>query len=354
MSSIKKVINQLEKKYPISLAEEWDNVGLLIGRDDKEIKKILITLDLTEEVIDTAVVDGIDMIITHHPIIFEKMNRITNKTILGRKIMRLIKRDIAVYTMHTNLDAAKDGLNDFLLKKLGVNSWQVIDKNFIEIYKLSIYLSKDNFVDMIKIVNECEYIEIESTENISHTFVCDERNRHDSELILKDANKIEVRGEKNNLLNVISAIEHKMHGVNFSYELIKLENKIDLGSGIGRIYDLGKEVSLDDYCNFVKDNLELDGIKVVYNSNKTVRKIGLINGSGMSYMKNLIGKVDLLITSDVKYHDALDAYENDLAIVDIGHYESEHFFGSLIVDELKEFEDIKITEFNIEAVLKYR
>ncbi|MDC7290957.1 Nif3-like dinuclear metal center hexameric protein [Blautia schinkii] len=98
------LISYLEEHYPAKAAEEWDNVGLLVGDDEKEISHIFLALDLTEEVLDEAVEAGADMIVTHHPMIFSGIKKINNHTFVGRKILSLIRQDIPYYAMHTNYD----------------------------------------------------------------------------------------------------------------------------------------------------------------------------------------------------------------------------------------------------------
>ena len=132
----REIINILEKKFPRSNAEEWDNVGLLIGDYDKEIKKIQFSIDATVEAIENAISRNVDMIITHHPVIFKAIKNINEQEILGKKIRALIKNDINVYSIHTNLDSSIDGLNDYVLKQLGVREYKILDfeedKNYEE------------------------------------------------------------------------------------------------------------------------------------------------------------------------------------------------------------------------------
>ena len=111
---LNRLINFLEEKFPIFLAEEWDNVGLQIGKRDSKINGILLSLDLTEKVIDKAIEIGANLIITHHPLIFKPLKNISSDSLMGKKIMKLIENGISVYSMHTNLDSGKSGLNDFL------------------------------------------------------------------------------------------------------------------------------------------------------------------------------------------------------------------------------------------------
>lgn len=113
------LINKIEKKYPLDLAFDFDNVGLLIGDKNKKISKILVTLDVTQKVINQAIEKNIDLIISHHPIMFRPIKKITSDTLEGRKIISLIANNIALYSLHTNLDVAKDGLNEYILNLLG-------------------------------------------------------------------------------------------------------------------------------------------------------------------------------------------------------------------------------------------
>jgi dinuclear metal center YbgI/SA1388 family protein len=125
---IKTLIKRLNKEYPLQLAESWDNVGLLVGDDEREITKVQISLDATEEVIDRAIEVGANLIITHHPMIFSGLKNITSKNFMGRKILKLIENKIAVYSMHTNLDSANGGLNEYIVQKLGVTTSKILDE----------------------------------------------------------------------------------------------------------------------------------------------------------------------------------------------------------------------------------
>ena len=118
---VKDVVNAIEKLAPPELAEHWDNVGLLIGDENRECKKILFALDAIDAVIDEAIEEKADMIITHHPIIFKGVSSVNTKTALGRRIIKLIKNDIAVYCAHTSLDIAQGGTNDILAETLNLS-----------------------------------------------------------------------------------------------------------------------------------------------------------------------------------------------------------------------------------------
>ena len=123
----KDVMYEIEKEYPLNYALSWDNVGLLVGRDDKEVKRIYIALDATDEVIDEAVRTGADMLITHHPMIFSPIKRIHNLDFVGERILKLIQNDISYYAMHTNFDTI-GGMAKEAAKMLGIQNMEVLEE----------------------------------------------------------------------------------------------------------------------------------------------------------------------------------------------------------------------------------
>ena len=249
---VKDIIGNLEKKYPKANAESWDNVGLIVGKLNQEVRKVQLSLDATDKAIENAIKNSADLIITHHPMIFKPVKTITTMDNLGRKIIKLIENNKSLYAMHTNLDSSKNGLNDYILNLLGVENSKVID------------------------VNE-----------------------FDSEV------------------------------------------------GIGRLYTLSKEMSIDEYATFVKNSLKIKNIRIISeNREKIIKKIALINGSGMSYWRKVksLG-ADLFITGDIGYHDALDAKEAGINVFDIGHFESENCFVELLRKDIEGM-GIEVITFN--------
>ncbi len=248
----KDIINFLEEKYPRSNAEEWDNVGLLVGNNKKDVKKIQLSIDATEKAVDYAAQNNVDMIVTHHPLIFKPLKSIVMSELSGRKIIKLIENGLNLYSIHTNLDSSKDGLNDYILELLEVKKYKIIDIN---------------------------------------------------------AN--------------------------------------DETAGIGRMYTLEEKITILEYADFIKTKMEIKNVRVISNDLKSeVKKIALINGSGMSYWRKVksLG-ADLFITGDIGYHDALDAKESGLHLIDIGHFESENCFSELLKKNLEEI-GLEVLIFN--------
>lgn len=119
------IIVSLERLSPPSFAESWDNVGLLAGRRDKEVNKLCVALDATDEVIDEAVRTGADMLLTHHPLIFSPLKKVNTDDFTGRRLVKLLQNDISYYAMHTNFDIM--GMADAAADEIGLKDRQVLD-----------------------------------------------------------------------------------------------------------------------------------------------------------------------------------------------------------------------------------
>ncbi|MGL4989768.1 MAG: Nif3-like dinuclear metal center hexameric protein [Sarcina sp.] len=156
---IEKFIEIAEKIAPPSLKEDFDNVGLMVGNKLSDVKKILLALDCTNDVIEEAKELGVNLIYTHHPLIFKKPSSITTDTLLGKKIITLIQNDISVYSAHTNLDSVKDGINDTIVHMLGFKSYQIIDKNkFDENAGIGRMVSLDSPIYLRDIIEKCKLV----------------------------------------------------------------------------------------------------------------------------------------------------------------------------------------------------
>ncbi|MFA6708256.1 MAG: Nif3-like dinuclear metal center hexameric protein [Fusobacterium sp.] len=255
------IIKILENKFPLNNAEEWDNVGLIIGNRKQEIKKVQISLDITDKVIENAINSKVNLIISHHPFIFSPKKKINTDFSVGRKTLKLISNGISVYTLHTNLDSSVDGLNDLLVKKLKLVSTRIIDAKI-------------------------------------------------------DGDKV---------------------------------------CGIGRYCKINEPILLKDFITNVKSLLSLEKIIVSGKDieNKKISKIAVVNGSGSSYWrKSRSVGAEVLITGDLKYHDALDAKEDGMIIMDIGHYESERFFYEIILKLIDDIEELETIVYNDKKVLE--
>lgn len=347
------IINKLEEEFPLNLQETWDNSGLLIGDKNSEISKVQISLDITESVIDNAIEKGCELIITHHPVIFENIKRINDSTVLGKKILKLIKNGINVYSAHTNLDSAKDGLNSYIAQKLLAKDAKIMDENYYSVYKMNIFVSKSILEEVLSILNGSKELEFLEYKRVSYTSKVTERILENNEIKELESYNIQIMGEKNKLYSILNKIKER-HPINqIAFEILSLENKHKTGTGLGRIFKVEETMSFEECINFVKEKLNLDFVKIVKANDNPIKKIAVVNGSGAEFWKKSYDMgADVFITGDFKYHNALDAFEKGLNIIDIGHYEAEHFFNEIIIKKLDD--NLKIEVYNEKRILEIK
>ena len=170
------IFEYLKNLYPIELAMDWDNSGFLIGRSDKEVKNVLVVLDITNEVLEYAVAKDIDLIVSHHPIIFSALKRVTDETLLGNYILKILRNDICVIAMHTNFDIAKGGMADICSERLGLSNTcvfeitNVCDEEELGIGKIGDLkkdMSLDELIKLVKTKFDLSHVSVFGRENIN-------------------------------------------------------------------------------------------------------------------------------------------------------------------------------------------
>ncbi|MFW6295063.1 MAG: Nif3-like dinuclear metal center hexameric protein [Halanaerobium sp.] len=339
------VLQLMGQIAPSALAEDWDNVGLQVGNPSQDVKNILIALDFNQEVLKEAVEKECDLIITHHPFIFKGIKSVNTQNQSGKLIFELIKNNISLFSAHTNLDIAEDGLNDYLIRKLDVENISILKTTSSQNYlKLVTFIPEDNF----EAVRDALYQKgAGSFNNYSHSGFYQKGEGNfkalaDSDPYLGEKGRLnkvkEYRFETivapENLDKVIKELL-KVHPYEEpAWDLYKMEN-LKNEKGIGRIADLKKEINLDNFIDLVKKVYDLELIKVV-KSKKKIKKVALCSGSGADFIKDAYYQgADLYLTGDVKFHEAQSAEELGLSLIDFGHYGSEKFVRELLIDRLE-------------------
>lgn len=170
------IFEYLKNLYPIELAMDWDNSGFLLGRSDKEVKNVLVVLDITNEVLEYAGAKDIDLIVSHHPIIFSALKRVTDETLLGNYILKILKNDICVIAIHTNFDIAKGGMADICSERLGLSNTCVFERiNVCDEEELGIGkigdlkkdMSLDELIKLVKTKFDLSHVSVFGRENIN-------------------------------------------------------------------------------------------------------------------------------------------------------------------------------------------
>ncbi|MDR1774824.1 MAG: Nif3-like dinuclear metal center hexameric protein [Clostridioides sp.] len=349
--NLKDITNLIEKKYPLSLAYDWDNVGLMVGEVDSDVKKILLTIDANEDIIDEAIQKNVDLIITHHPFIFSKLKNVNTYDLKGKLIYKLIKNNISLYSMHTNFDIAKDGMNDYFMKVIGIDSSEILESTYFEnLYYLNVYVPND-FVDKVKLAignagggsignySHCSFsIKGEGgfcPKEGSNPFI-GIKNTYEN----VDETKLEVCVSEDKIDAVVKAMLESHPYEEVAYGIYKLENKIN-EQGIGRIGNLKSKTNFKNFANEIKTIFDVNCLRVVGDLDKEIEKVAVVTGAGSDYIKLAKRKgADVFITGDMKYHEAQMAEELGICVVDLGHFESENIFK----DVMKSFLEIKIEE----------
>lgn len=343
---IKDIIRILEEQSPLKYAEDWDNVGLLVGDREKTVKKIMISLDATDAVISQAVNEKVDMLITHHPLLFSPIKKITVDDFIGNRIIKLIQNNISYYAMHTNFDIM--GMADAAASKLGFMNTHVLEVTYTEkLYKVVVYVPTSH-ADLVREAmtskggghigsySDCTF----NIEGIG-TYTPLEGTSPYIGTINQQTKTQEVRIEtiitKEKLNSMINHMIEVHPYEEVAYDIYELKNE-GKSEGIGRYGYLPKEMSLKECANLVKDKFCTNYVRMIGDQEKIVKKVALSTGSGKSMIKYAIKeKVDVLITGDIDHHTALDALERDLCIIDAGHFGTERFMVEYVKDYLEGF-----------------
>ena len=349
------IINFMESFAPSFLAESWDNPGLLVGSKSADIKKILVALDAEEPVIDEAVKIGADLIVTHHPFIFKGIKKIDFDEPMGRKVFKLIKNNIGVFSAHTNLDIAFGGTNDVIAKIINLKNIDILEETFSEkVFKLAVYVPKEHAEKIRQVIFEENAGEIGNYSccTFSYEGVGTFKPLEGSNPFLGEKDKVEYAKEEKietivlekNLKGLIEKIikVHPYEEPAYDVYMLDFNGK---KFGIGRIGEV-EPVLFKNFAKDLKNKLGLSDIRVVGDLEKEVKKAAICTGSGIEYMyaAKKMG-ADVFITSDFKYHEMQQAKELGIALIDATHYASEH----AVLPYIKEYLEKSLKDKNGEC-----
>lgn len=349
---IKEFIKDFEQIIPIKQAEDFDNVGLLCGNPERDISGVLIAHDALESVVEEAIQKNFNLIVCFHPIIFSGLKSITGKNYVERAILKALENKIAIYAIHTAFDNDYFGVNYKICEVLGLQNQNILMPKQNQLKKLEVYVPVDSAEKLknalfqagagnIGFYDECSF-----TINGNGTF----RPLEGSNPVTGTHNERENANEV--LLSVIFE-DYKKHQILFAmkqnhpyeevaYQLISLDNENQY-TGLGRFGDLETEMEEVDFLKFVKEKFNLNVIRHNNLTQKKIKRVGVLGGSGANGIKAaLSAKCDAYLTGDVKYHDFFSA-EDKMLICDIGHFESEQF----VTQQLFEILSKKFTTFAV-------
>ncbi|WP_099352244.1 Nif3-like dinuclear metal center hexameric protein [Fredinandcohnia onubensis] len=326
------VIQVFEQFSPKHLAVEGDRerIGLQVGTLNKPVKKIMVVLDVLEEVVDDAISNDVDLIIAHHPPIFRPLKTVQTDTPSGRIIEKCILHNIAIYAAHTNLDVAVGGVNDLLADALGLTNIELLAPTYEEtLKKLAVYVPRESADEVrdalgsagagyIGNYSHCTY----NTPGTGTFLPHQGTNPHIGEvgkLEVVDEIKIETVFPSSLQKKVITAMLNAHPYEEVAFDIYPLENEGNV-LGLGRVGYLEQEMTLEQFALYVKDKLEVNGLRVVGSLSDKVKKVAVLGGDGNKYVSHAKrAGADVYVTGDMYYHVAHDAMMMGLNIVDPGH-----------------------------------
>jgi dinuclear metal center YbgI/SA1388 family protein len=349
---VQDVINHLQELAPLAYAEDFDNVGLLVGDRNQSVSGILVTLDTLETVVDEAIDNNCNLIVSFHPIIFKGLKKLNGNSYVERVVIKAIKNNIAIFSIHTALDNAIEGVNSIICDQLGLSKKQILIPQSGTIKKLQTYVPKDNAKALrqdlfnagagsIGNYESCSFnVDGEGTYlgNENSNPVIGEKGRLHSE----NETAISVTYKRHLESKVLKALFKSHPYEEVAYEITTLENN-NQQIGMGMIGELNEPLDAVACLEYIKTKMNASCIRHSKLLNKPIKRIAVLGGSGsfaISAAKR--ANADLFVTADLKYHDFFSA-ENEIVLADIGHYESEQFTKSFLVDYLSK----KITNFAI-------
>lgn len=349
---IKDIAACIEEIAPLNYAEDFDNVGLLVGDFNTEVTGVLVTLDTLETVVDEAIDNNCNLIVSFHPILFSGLKKLNGKNYVERAVIKAIKNNIAIYAMHTALDNSFQGVNAKMCEILGLNNKKILIPQKNTLKKLTTYAP---IAAAEKVRQALFNAGAGTVGNYDHCSFNAEgygtfKGNENSNLVYGEKGKLHQENEtligvifeKHKERNILSALFESHPYEEVAYEIVSLENT-NKEIGLGMIGELAEEKSETDFLKFLKSTMNSKGIRHSELLGKPIKKVAVLGGSGSFAIEKAIeAGADIYVTADIKYHEFYKA-ENKLVIADIGHYESEQFTKNLLVDILtKKFPNFAI------------
>jgi dinuclear metal center YbgI/SA1388 family protein len=360
IATVADIIKAMESFAPSWLAEEWDNAGLQIGQTDWPVRNVWVALDPSPDVVRDAGENNVDLLITHHPLIFTPLKSINFATAIGATIQLAVQQQMAIFTAHTNLDNATDGLNDILARRIGLKNLKVLGTaKEVERCKLVVYVPEGYEQKVLDNLFETRAGEIGPYNCCSFrgkgigTFRPQASATPFTGKIGEISHEGEIRIEtvvrKNDLNSVIEQIRKNHPYETMAYDIYPLLT-VESGQGIGRLGTLDQPISLVTFAQSIKEKLELDYVNVAGKPDLLVREAAVCSGSGSSLMDDFFSSgAQVYVSGDLRYHDARAAEAAGVGLIDIGHFASEHMIVNVLAQRLKQALSESGADVSVEA-----
>ncbi|HQP04737.1 MAG TPA: Nif3-like dinuclear metal center hexameric protein [Bacteroidales bacterium] len=362
---IKDVIRIIEDAAPLQYQESYDNSGLLVGSASEAVSGVLVSLDITEDVLQEAIQTGCNLIVAHHPLIFKTLKKITGSNAIERCVATAIKNDIAIYASHTSMDAAPGGVNHKIAEKLGLKNISVLSEPNTGLSKLVCYVPVDYAAKVRDAMFEsgagfignydCCSFNTQGTGTYragqgSHPFIGQLGELHcESEV------KVETIVPEHLLNNTIAAMIAAHPYEEVAYDVYQLKNR-NIAFGIGVVGDLPKKTDFMEFILMLREIFDSKCIRSSKSIGSVVNRIALCGGSGAGLIPLAIaGGADVFITGEIGYHQFFTA-ENKIVLIELGHYETEQFVKEIFYDLISKNNPkfaVRISKINTNPIITY-
>jgi dinuclear metal center YbgI/SA1388 family protein len=344
------VITALEARYDPSLAEDWDAVGLVCGDPEEPVRSVLFAVDPTAEVVDEAIATGVDLLVTHHPLLLSPVHGVPASDPKGRLVHRLIRAGVALFVAHTNADRAPDhGVNDALAGALGVTGLRPLEAAAApETDTLVVFVPvgiSDELVDALAAAGAGvigDYTRCVWQTTGTGTFIPGAgthpaigRRGHVEQVPEVRLEMVVPRSSRDDVLRALHEL-HPYEDPGYAF----FENSATASrAGLGRVGELTDPVTLREFAERVAGTLPATsgGVRVAGDPGRIVRTVAVCGGSGASMMgaAAAVG-ADVFVTSDLKHHAAQDAAQaSGPALCDVAHFASEFPWLACAADLLR-------------------
>lgn len=324
----------LNRLYPPALAESWDNVGLQVGDPQQEISRILIALDPSRAVIEQARHHLCQLVLTHHPLIFRPVKKITPQDATGHILFTAIQSGIAIFSAHTNLDSSANGLNDWLAARLGLEQTRPLQPpSSGSLLKLVVYVPASHQQQVADALfaagagtiggyDRCSFYTA-GTGTFRPGMAASPYVGTPGQDEQVDEIRLETVLPRHLQQRVLDRLFKSHPYEDVAFDLFALENQ-PTQHGLGRIGLLPRPLELEAFATQIKQQLGCTTLRQVQGHTKTLRKAAVCSGSGASVLHEAARQgADVLVTGDLKYHEALTAQELGLSVIDAGHFATE-------------------------------
>jgi dinuclear metal center YbgI/SA1388 family protein len=358
----KGIAEKLDMLFNKETALEWDNCGLLVDSGNKDVKNIVLCIDIFDSVIKDAVSRKSDMIIAHHPIIFRPLKRIIEADPVGAKMIQAIKNGISIYCAHTNYDIMPGGLGDYIVKRLGMHSSIPLELQGREWFKFVVFVPQSyqkevrdaicrNNAGIIgnyscctfSVAGKGTFMPLEG----SNPFIGEKEK-----LSIVDEVRIESIVGARDIDRLIEAVVEAHPYEEVAYDVYRLESPHQ-GSGLGRVGDLKSLMSFEELGETIKKVFGIKNFRYVCKEEKTkdikIKRIALINGSSNSLIDCIReSDADTVLVGEMGHHNATDLAQQGKLVIEIGHFESEMLAIDDMYDKIKDMlEGIGLNNINL-------